>query len=124
MYSDFTMHHAQLGTHVEVLEMDDLQVRVSGGPAARRSKRKSRRYMIFSTLPKPGRDKISQPVTDEAMQWSAKVAVGLDKLVKDFDLNGLTYYYRGLNGNEFRGAGRGADRRQLAAHGARHPGVR
>ncbi|HVO71135.1 MAG TPA: hypothetical protein VMT24_13890, partial [Aggregatilineaceae bacterium] len=29
MYSDFTMHHAQLGTHIEVLEMDDLQVRAA-----------------------------------------------------------------------------------------------
>src|SRR3990172_3951861 len=29
MYSDFTIHHAQLGAHVEVLEMDDLQQRVS-----------------------------------------------------------------------------------------------
>ena len=47
----------------------------------------------------PGKDKISQPVTDEAMRWSATVAVGLDKLVGDFDLNGLTYYYRGLDGN-------------------------
>ena len=28
MYSDFTMHQAQLGLHVEVLEMDDLQDRV------------------------------------------------------------------------------------------------
>jgi L-arabinose isomerase len=28
MYSDFTMHHAQLGLHVEVLEMDDLRDRV------------------------------------------------------------------------------------------------
>ena len=28
MYSDFTMHHAQLGAHVEVLEMDDLHTRV------------------------------------------------------------------------------------------------
>jgi L-arabinose isomerase len=24
MYSDFTMHQAQLGAHIEVLEMDDL----------------------------------------------------------------------------------------------------
>ena len=41
------------------------------------------------------------------MQWSAKVAVGLDKLIKDFDLNGLTYYYRGLNGNAFEELGAG-----------------
>ena len=39
-------------------------------------------------------------MTDDALRWSARVAVGLDKLVQDFDLNGLTYYYRGLNGNE------------------------
>src|SRR5829696_3989925 len=29
MYSDFTMHHAQLGMHIEVLEMDDLQQRTA-----------------------------------------------------------------------------------------------
>ena len=46
-----------------------------------------------------GRDKISMPVTDEALRWSARVAVGLDKLVADFDLQGLTYYYRGLDAN-------------------------
>src|SRR6202043_2701299 len=28
MYSDFTQHHAQTGAHVEVLEIDDLIVRV------------------------------------------------------------------------------------------------
>ncbi|MGD1840662.1 MAG: hypothetical protein ACFB0B_07160, partial [Thermonemataceae bacterium] len=28
MYSDPTMFHAQLGNHIEILEMDDLQVRV------------------------------------------------------------------------------------------------
>jgi L-arabinose isomerase len=55
----------------------------------------------------PGQDKISMPVTPESLNWSAKVAVGLDRLVADFDLNGLTYYYRGLdaNPNEELGAG-------------------
>ncbi len=44
MYSDFTMHHAQLGAHVELLEMDDLQTRVarrhggSGGGQERRNR--------------------------------------------------------------------------------------
>ncbi len=40
------------------------------------------------------------PVTPEAMDWSARVACGLDRLVEDFDLDGLAYYYRGLDGNE------------------------
>ena len=34
MYSDFTQHHAQLGLHVEVLEMDELQAQVEAVTAA------------------------------------------------------------------------------------------
>jgi L-arabinose isomerase len=35
------------------------------------------------------------------------VAAGLDRLVADFDLDGLTYYYRGLDGNEYERLGAG-----------------
>jgi L-arabinose isomerase len=99
MYSDFTMHHAQLGAHVEVLEMDDLQARVQ---AVQEDEVQAKIAEIKRTfeLAAPGKDKISMPATDEALHWSARVAAGLDRLVQDFDLNGLTYYYRGLNGNE------------------------
>jgi L-arabinose isomerase len=41
------------------------------------------------------------------MDWSARVAVGLDKLAADFDLQALTYYYRGLDGNEAERIGAG-----------------
>jgi len=34
------------------------------------------------------------------MEWACRVAVALDRLVADFDLQGLAYYYRGLGGNE------------------------
>ena len=98
MYSDFTMHHAQLGAHVEVLEMDDLHTRVQSATEDEIVAKNAEIKDVFD-IAAPGKDKISQPVTDEAMRWSATVAVGLDKLVADFDLNGLTYYYRGLNGN-------------------------
>jgi L-arabinose isomerase len=99
MYSDFTMHHAQLGAHVEVLEIDDLQARVRAvGEDAVTAKIAEIKHTF--ELAAPGKDKISMPVTDEALAWSARVAAGLDKLVEDFELNGLTYYYRGLNGNE------------------------
>jgi L-arabinose isomerase len=106
MYSDLTMHHAQLGTHVELLEMDDLQARTDAVSGAEIEEKIAEIYSVFDVA-EMGRDKISMPVTDEAMQWSARVAVGLDKLVADFDLNGLTYYYRGLNGNEFEALGAG-----------------
>lgn len=98
MYSDFTMHHAQLGAHIEVLEMDDLQVRVDAVKDDEIASKKKEINSVFD-IAEPGSDKISMPVTPEAMEWTARVACGLDKLVADFDLNGLTYYYRGLAGN-------------------------
>ncbi|MEL6150547.1 MAG: arabinose isomerase, partial [Chloroflexota bacterium] len=88
MYSDFTMHHAQLGTHIEVLEMDDLHKRVNAVSDSEISAKVDEISATFD-IAEQGRDKISMPVTEEAMQWSAKVAVGLDKLVSDFDLQGL-----------------------------------
>lgn len=100
MYSDFTMLHAQLGTHIEVLEMDDLQVRVDAASPKEITSKVEEIRNIFD-FAEPGRDTISMPVTDEALIWSARVACGLDRLVADFDLQGLTYYYRGLNGNAF-----------------------
>ena len=98
MYSDFTMHHAQLGAHIEVLEMDDLHQRVQAVSEAEIAVKIDEIKTVFD-LAEPGRDNISKPVTDEAMQWTAQVACGLDRLVDDFDLQGLTYYYRGLDGN-------------------------
>ncbi|MDL5055303.1 L-fucose/L-arabinose isomerase family protein [Oscillatoria laete-virens NRMC-F 0139] len=98
MYSDFTMHHAQLGTHIEVLEMDDLHKRVSAVTDAEISAKIDEIGRVFD-IAEPGRDRISMPVTEEAMQWTARVAAGLDRLTQDFDLHGLTYYYRGLDGN-------------------------
>lgn len=100
MYADPTMLHAQLGNHVELLEMDDLDVRVEAATKAEIETKISEIHTTFD-IAKAGIDKISQPVTPGALEWTAKVAVGLDKLVSDFDLHGLTYYYRGLNGNRF-----------------------
>ncbi len=98
MYSDLTMQHAQLGVHVEVLEMDDLQDRVATATPAEVEAKIAEIRRVFE-IAQPGRDRISLPVTDESLRWSAQVACGLDRLVADFNLNGLAYYYRGLHGN-------------------------
>jgi L-arabinose isomerase len=98
MYSDFTMHHAQLGAHIELLEMDDLHKRV-GSVSDEELRGKIEEIRRVFEIAEPGRDKISKPVTEEALAWTARVACGLDRLVADFDLHGLTYYYRGLDGN-------------------------
>jgi L-arabinose isomerase len=104
MYSDFTMHHAQLGAHIEVLEMDDLH---SGINAVTEDEISAKLAEIRDTfeIAEGGRDKISVPVTEDGLRWSAQVACGLDRLVEQFSLNGLAYYYRGLDGNDNEVAG-------------------
>ena len=119
MYSDFTQVHAQTGAHVEVLEIDDLVARVEAADADGVERKGEEIRADCSTSPTPAADPIADEITPEIFDWSARVAVGLDRLVDDFELDGLTYYYRGADGNVAERVGRRADRRQLAAHGAR-----
>jgi L-arabinose isomerase len=98
MYSDFTQVHAQTGAHVEVLEIDDLVARVESADAAAVERKQEEIREVFD-LADAGTDPIAAEITPEAFDWSARVAVGLDRLVEDFELDGLTYYYRGLGDN-------------------------
>jgi L-arabinose isomerase len=98
MYSDFTQVHAQTGAHVEVLEIDDLVARVEGADADA-VRRKGDEIRATFDLADAGVDPIAAEITPEVFDWSARVAVGLDRLVEDFELDGLTYYYRGVDGN-------------------------
>jgi L-arabinose isomerase len=98
MYSDFTMMHAQLGAHIEVLEMDDLQKRVPAADAGEVRDKLAIAREVFEIDPK---------VPESDLAWAARVSVALDTLVSDFELDGLTYYYRGLDGNEFERLGAG-----------------
>ena len=38
---------------------------------------------------------------DEQLDAACRVAVAQEKLVREFDLDALTYYYRGRDGNEY-----------------------
>jgi len=98
MYSDFTQVHAQTGAHVEVLEIDDLVARVESADAAAVARKGEEIREVFE-LADAGTDPIAAEITPDAFDWSARVAVGLDSLVDDFELDGLTYYYRGLGDN-------------------------
>jgi L-arabinose isomerase len=98
MYSDFTQVHAQTGAHVEVLEIDDLVERVEAADTAA-VERKGEEIRRTFDLAEAGIDPIAAEITPEIFDWSARVAVGLDRLVEDFELDGLTYYYRGAGGN-------------------------
>lgn len=106
MYSDFTAVHAQVGTHVEVLEIDDLGARVAQATDDEVAAKVDQIRSMFA-FADPSADPIAGPIEPEQLDWSARVAVGLDRLVADFELDGLTYYYRGVGGNEAERLGAG-----------------
>lgn len=107
MYSDFTQHSAQLGTHIEVLEMCDLARRLpdTGEPIVK-AKREEAESMFRISEDSPS-DPLAKKPSEEEMSWACEVAVALDRLVADFELDGLTYYYRGVEGNEYERLGAG-----------------
>jgi L-arabinose isomerase len=106
MYSDFTAVHAQFGAHVEVLEIDDLAARVARASDDAVAVKLTEIRDMF-TFADPSADPIAGPIDDDALDWSARVAVGLDRLVADFELDAFTYYYRGIDGNEAERLGAG-----------------
>ena len=97
--TDLTLVSVNFGGHVEVLEFDDLRVRVE-----RRHRR--RRRPADGPGPRPLRGRRPASI-DEDFRWAAQVSLGLDRLVEDFGLDSLAYYHRGLDGemHERLGAG-------------------
>lgn len=106
MYADFTAVHAQTGAHVEVLEIDDLGARVAAATDDEVAAKLGEIRDMFD-FADPSSDPIAGPIDEDDLDWSARVAVGLDRLVEDFALDALTYYYRGVGGNEAERLGAG-----------------
>jgi L-arabinose isomerase len=87
--TDLTLVPAHLGGHVEVLEFDDLRVRVPAENAPEVRARMDLAADIFALDPS---------VQEDDFRWAATVSVGLDRLVEDFGLDSLAYFHRGLDG--------------------------
>jgi L-arabinose isomerase len=96
--TDLTLVTANFGGHMEVVEFDDLRVRVEKVTDAEAAAKKKEATDVFS---------LDESVNDDDFDWAARVAVGLDRLVEDFGLDSLAYYHRGLDGevHERLGAG-------------------
>jgi L-arabinose isomerase len=101
MYSDFTQHTGQLGIHVEVLEMDDLAARVASVSPEQIQAKLELAEKLFEISQDSPSDPLARRPEKEDLDWACRVAAGLDALVKDFNLQGLTYYYRGIDGNAY-----------------------
>ncbi len=89
--TDLTLLPVTFGSHVEVLEFDDLRVRVEKVTDAEVEARKDLARLLFS---------LDDSVVEDDFAWGARVSVGLDRLVEDFDLDSLAYYHRGLEGEQ------------------------
>ncbi|MBN9629815.1 MAG: arabinose isomerase, partial [Actinobacteria bacterium] len=96
--TDLTSVSTQFGSHVEVLEFDDLRVRVEQVTNAQVQERMSLARDVFT---------LDNSVQEEDFAWGARVSVGLDRLVDDFDLDTIAYYHRGLSGEQHERLGAG-----------------
>ncbi len=101
LYSDFTMLSAQAGIHVELLEMCDLNRMLETVTEVEITAMRSEIENFFQIANKESADPRNQKPTEEQLNWSAKVAVAQEKLVKEYDLDGLTYYYHGAPGGNY-----------------------
>jgi L-arabinose isomerase len=101
MYSDFTMLTAQTGMHVEVLEMCDLmKITKDVTDAEIRAKLQQVHEMFVLSEDSPS-DPLARKPRPEQLEIACRVAVAQEKFVREFDLDALTYYYRGGEGNEY-----------------------
>lgn len=97
--TDLTLVSTQFGSHVEVLEFDDLRVRVEAVTEAETRARVELAKAIFVLD--------ERTVEPDDLAWGARVSVGLDRLVEDFQLDSVAYYHRGLNGEQHERLGAG-----------------
>jgi L-arabinose isomerase len=96
--TDLAMVNAHFGGHVEVLEFDDLRVRVETVTPAEVDAKVAAAMTTFE---------LTDSVNADDLAWGARVSVGLDRLVDDFALDSLAYYHRGLDGEQHERLGAG-----------------
>lgn len=101
MYSDFTMIQAQTGLHVEILEMCDLDRNLKNVTPAEVKRKMEEVHEMFEISGNSPSDPIARKPTEEQMEWSCKVAAAQERMVKEYDLDGLAYYYHGAPENDY-----------------------
>ena len=97
MYSDLTMLCAQTGIDVEILEMSDLRVHVNSVTDEEIRMKTGQIRDFFEISGDSPSDPIAKKPTDDQVEWSARIAVAQEKLVKERSLDSISYYYHGKN---------------------------
>jgi L-arabinose isomerase len=94
MHTDPAAFSAAFGLHVPLLEADDL-LRLWRSVTDEEVEDKKRLILETFDTPEPKGDPVTTKLTNADLEEAAKASVALDKLVEQFKLTGLAYYYRG-----------------------------
>jgi len=101
MYSDFTMMTAQTGMHVEVMELCDLHAIAASVTSAEKQAKLDQVHEMFILSEDSPADPLARKPKPVQLDVACRVAVAQEKMVREFDLDALTYYYRGNEGNAY-----------------------
>ncbi|MBE6616207.1 MAG: arabinose isomerase [Ruminococcaceae bacterium] len=101
LYSDFTMLSAQTGIHIEIFEMCDLDVRLQQVTDADIKEKLCEIRKMFEIFGADSADLRVQQPEEEELCWSAKVAAAQAKMVTDYRLDAMAYYYHSTDGNPY-----------------------
>lgn len=101
MYSDLTMLTAQAGIQVEIIEMCDLNERLNRVEDEDVKRKIQDIENMFEIAGDSSADTRVRRPTDEQLEWSARVAAAQQKMVEDYKLDALAYYYHSADGNAY-----------------------
>lgn len=101
MYSDFTMAQAQTGIHVEILEMCDLDRNLEAVTPQEVLQKMELIKAFFRISGDSPSDPIAKRPTNEQLEWACRVAAAQERMVREYDLDALAYYYHGSSGNHY-----------------------
>lgn len=101
MYSDFTLLQSKFGLHIELLEMCDLDrnlQKVTDADIGRKKQEIEEFFLISEDSPS---DLIARKPTREQLEWACRVAAAQERMVLEYGLDGLSYFYHGTQDNDY-----------------------
>lgn len=101
MQTDHAALTAAFGCHIVQTEADELLKLERTVTKEEIEGKKGEILNLFDT-PAPKSDPITETLTEEDLQVSARVAVALDTFIDTHNLDGLAYYYEGQEGSPMR----------------------
>jgi len=101
MYSDFTQISGQTHSHLQILEMCDLAKHIESITELEIANKIIEIEDMFWISEDSPSDPIAKKPTKDQIRWSAIVAVAQEKLIEEYNLNGLAYYYHGTKESDY-----------------------